>query len=170
MTWLLKLFPGQVWIYAAVLASAFTMGGTATYKLQSWRFGTEIQSLKAQHAQAVADANKLALTASETYRREEQRLSANVKGAENVLKTETVKNAAIAASLRADNGRLRSAIAGFATGTSSPTDNTSAACRDRSEKLGTLLESSLLTSEASAGDGESCESNVRALLSSWPKN
>lgn len=173
MTKLLALITGNpiilVWLLAGSFALGAASGGGLAWTVQGWRLGAEIKSLEAQHAQAVADANKLALTASENYRREEHRLSKKVKGAENVLKTETVKNAAVAAGLRAERDGLRNEIAAFAAGASGATDDTAAAASDRAQRLGALLADTLQREEDFAGAAEDNAASVRALLTAWPK-
>jgi len=153
---------------AGVVAVAAATAGATGWKLNGWRLGAQIKTLETEHAQAVSDSEKLATAASETYRREEQRLNSKVKDAENVLSQTTASNARIADGLRSDNGRLRKSVADFAAG-SSPASDTVAAARDRAQSIGLLLDAALQTSEESAGDGESCESGLRAVLSAWPE-
>lgn len=39
MGFLLGLFPARLWIYAAIAAIIFALGGTAAWQVQEWRYG-----------------------------------------------------------------------------------------------------------------------------------
>ena len=120
-------------------------------------------------AQMQADSNATALAASEAYRRLEQEAAAKVKGAQDALDKERKNATRIAADLRTERERangLRDQIAAFASGGGPAAEDSISACRDRSNKLGDLLERSVRVQESLASGAESEASNVRALLES----
>lgn len=152
---------------AGVVAVVAATSGATGWKLNGWRLESQIQTLKTEHAQAVADSEKLATAASETYRREEQRLNSKVKDAENVLSKATASNSRIADGLRADNGRLRRSISDFASG-GSPANDTLATCRSDAETLGDVLGDTLQREEVATGAAEANADTARALFNAWP--
>lgn len=160
--------PGVSWIiYAVIAAAIFTMGFSSGWAINGWRLGNEMQTLKAQHEQAVSKAALEALSASEAYRREEQRLNSKVKESEDALRKTVDDNARIAAGLLADRNRLRKSIANYAAGSDAAAD-TVAACRRDAATLGDVLGDSLQREEEFAGAAETHGASIRALLAAWP--
>lgn len=70
MTWLLKLFPGKMWIYAVVLASTFAAGGTAAWTFQSMRYDAK------ETARAKQELIDVELAAKETFRKQDAVITA----------------------------------------------------------------------------------------------
>lgn len=147
------------------LSAASFSGGWA---VNGWRLGSEIQGLKTQHAQAVADANKLSLAASETYRRTEQEWGKQRTEAQNALRSEVDKNKRVAGEFAAYSLRQRTAISDFAAG-GGPAHDTVAACRADAATLGDVLADALHREEDATAAAETHAASTRALLAAWPR-
>jgi hypothetical protein len=88
VTWLLKLFPDQWMIYAAVLAASFAAGGTAAWQFQSMRYAAKENARAQQELADVELAAKTAfkrqdavITATNSARARETRLRSDADGA-----------------------------------------------------------------------------------------
>ena len=55
--------PWQVWVRIAALVALVLLGAGVTWKVDAWRYGSEIAALKAEHAQTVTDSYKAAQAA-----------------------------------------------------------------------------------------------------------
>ena len=141
---------GPVLVALAVFAWGYSMGGAS--KQRAWDLATAAQ-VKAQ------------LAATEAARAKEQALQAKVTEANNALTAERQKHARVAAALKLDAARLRDDISKFASG--SPEEST-AACRDRSATLGTVLESVLSDYRTCTTAAETHAADLRAVLDAWP--
>lgn len=124
MTWLLKMFPGTWWIYAAVLAAAFAAGGTAAWQFQ----GARLDKVQAEYDGFVGMTRILGEAAAKAATEQAARDLKAKQGADR-------ENQTTLDTLRADIKRLRDQRAGSsivpaaAAGASRP----DLACFDRSE-------------------------------------
>lgn len=157
----------SIMVYLAIAAVIFTLGFSSGWAINGWRLGNQLQTLKAEHNQAVAKAALEALTTSEAYRREEKRLVNKVKESEDALRKTIDSNTLIAASLLADRNRLRKSIANYAAGSDAAAD-TVATCRKEASTLGDVLGDALQREEGFAEAAETHSASTRALLAAWP--
>ena len=152
-----------------LLISGLGMASAGLYGLATGK-RQERQVWEARVEKMRATAAEAALKASTAYRAIESELARVKQEAESALNQERIKNARIAADLaraRTERDGLRDQIAAFAAGRGT-TDDSLPACLVRAQALGVLLNKALQSGEGSAGDGESCEADKRALLRAWP--
>jgi hypothetical protein len=120
---------------------------------------------------AISEHNAAAMAASDAYRRLEQALNTRIQEAQDALLKERAASTQVVAALnraRTERNGLRDQINAYAAGSGRAGEDSVAACRDRAQALGSLLDEALRVGEESAGDGEQCEAGVRALLKAWP--
>ena len=170
---LLKFVPGgPQLVMGMVLVAGLGIAGTGIwFKARSVYLKQGRAEVQAVLDRAVADHNATAAAASDAYRRLEQALNARIQEAQDALFKERAASAKVVAALnraRTERNGLRDQISAYAAGGGSAASDSVAACRDRAQALGTLLDEALRVSEESAGDGESCEAGVRTLLRAWP--
>lgn len=184
---ILGLIPTTWLLPAAGIAATALIGwgGVQTVRVHHAEDATaEVQkSWDAERARASAAA----LLATTAYRALEDASTAKVRKAEDDymalqarhLQAEAQQSAALAAQrvLLADNGRLRGALAAYASGGGASAPATAASESDRAVRLGNLLGRALsLDAEILEADGrhadaaESASDSVRALLMAWPAN
>ena len=139
---------------AAVLAGLFFWGYSvgSTSKQRAWDLATAAQV-------------KNQLTLAEYTRSVESALQLKIQEAQNAREVESAKSRRLAASLRAERDGLRNELAAFASG---PSDDSLAACRERTAAATRVLESALRTSEECAGNAETLATDVRSLRAAWP--
>lgn len=140
-------------------------------------YGIYVKGKKAGRAEvqvvldrAVAEHAAAARDAEHTFRQLEQALTARIQEAQNALTVERAASHKVVVALnraRTERDGLRDQITDFAR-RGDPAADTVAACRDRAQALGALLDEALRVGEESAGDGESCEAGLRAMLKAWP--
>lgn len=155
------------------LAVALMIGGAATIAASGWAMLERGGKLKviAEFADYRAAAEQAARDAEAKARAAEETMRLRVQGASRDIQTEQERTARVRrelAAARTERDGLRDQIGAFARG--EPTTDTAAACRQRAEALGALLDEALRAGEESAGDGESCEADKRGLLRAWPVN
>jgi hypothetical protein len=176
MGWLLKLAPLSVWAY--IIAGALAVGGVTYWHLhavsKAHKAGIEqdkarsdgvIAQMLLEHTQNVDKANAKVDAISETLQKVTQ-------GAKDALKTANAATAKIRAAFAAVSGerdKLRDDFnRSIVTGNVAASDDTVAACRERADAAGRVLQEALRISAVCAGDAEDNASGIRALQGAWP--
>lgn len=155
------------------IAVALMVGGAATIAASGWAMLERSGKLKvvAEYANYRAKVAEAAREAEAKARVDEESMRLRVRGASREIQAEQERTARVRrelAAARTERDGLRDQIGAFARG--DPSTDTAAACGQRAEALGALLDEALRAGEESAGDGESCEADKRGLLRAWPVN
>lgn len=151
MGFLLGLFPGKLYIYAAATAVIFALGGTSAWKVQAWR----IKGIKAEHTQAITVATAKVAAAESAY--QSKLIEAqNAKSKRQVVIQSAANDA---------NGALYS-LRG-ATSEYIAKDSTSA-CNVRTETVAAVFESCAEALTGLAATADRLESDRQLLIESWP--
>lgn len=174
MTWLLRFLPGgpQLALGLALVLGLGLAGTGLWFKARSVYLKQGRAEVQLALERTVAEHNAAAEAASEAYRRLEQLANQRIQEAQNALVNERAASHKVVDALnraRTERDGLRDQITDFAR-RGDPAADTVAACRNRAQALGSLLDEALRVGEESAGDGESCEAGIRALLSAWPRS
>lgn len=156
--------PGLSWPRVLVAAAvALVIGGMAlelaSRAAQIEDGKAQLSNLRAQHAEQETQRERKARALEAKYQ-------ARTDEAAHALEKQRIDHARTAAGLRAERDRLRQQIADYAAG---PAADSVAACRDRADTLGRLLDQALRSSADRASDAEARASEVRALLDAWPR-
>ena len=152
MGFLLALFPGRLWIYAAATAVIFALGGTSAWKVQAWR----IKNIKSEHTQALAVATAK-VAAAEQANQTLQIEAQNAKSKRQVV----IQAAASGASSALYS--LRGATSKYVA------KDTQSACNVRTEAVTAVFDSCAESLVGLAEKADRIESDRQLLLDSWPK-
>lgn len=176
MTWLLgKLSaffePYLLYALGAALVALGVWSGVQTHRLAI----AKAETAEVRNAWTVdkANATAAALTQTAQYRVQEQGWQAQITKAQDDYTALQSTHASALAAQRvalADNGRLRSSIAAYATGGGASAPDSAASASARAASLGSLLAAALQADAEHASAAESNGDGVRTLLSAWPKN
>ena len=154
MSWLLKLFPGQWFIYAAVLAASFAAGGAAAWQFQSMRADAKE---KDRVTQQLADSQEAAKM---------ERLRQNaVIDAQNSARAREIRLRADADGARTELGGLRNATAGALQAASA----SHAACLERADAFSVVLNLCANQYQGLAATADRIASDRQTLIEAWPK-
>ena len=150
------MIPIQTTLIAAVASLAIGLG--AGWTANGWRLNGKIDRMIAEHSMAIAEAGRNAMA-------ESARLQKLKDDALDEANRTAQKNAAAAASARAELDRLRRQIASQP----SLSNSTCASVRDYAETLAVVFGecSTRIAEMAQDADGHSADS--RTLQQSWPK-
>lgn len=91
---------GRPWLYAGILAAGLVLGGAGAWQLQAWRYGAQLAEIRAQQAEAWAQAHR--------RRAEQARRIADIDAAESAkLKEAHDEIDRLAAAVAAGEQRLQ---------------------------------------------------------------
>ncbi len=151
---LFDIVPGIVW--AAICAALLGWGGVNAYRVSAAK--TDLATLKAQHAQALADAVTSAMAESERLQKVKDDAIAEAEKRAH-------ENAAVAGRTRAELERLRRTVASAVTSA----DPACKAIADRAAALGDVFGECAgeLTEVARKADAHA--SDLRTFQQAWPE-
>ena len=152
------MIPG-LYTYAATAIVAGALAFGAAWQTQEWRYGKQIAGIQAQHAIALASANKKAL--DDTIKMQRAKDEA-IKAAQDRAKRE----AANAAAARTERDGLRAQLA--ATTVQLPSASC-ASVRDYATTITGLFDQCAGAFEGMAGKAQGHAADARLMLESWPK-
>lgn len=170
MTWLLsKLSPFLLYVELSVLASLTLWGGVQTHRLAI----SKAETVEVRNAWTLdkAQRTQVALDAETKARAKEQANAVKLKEVQDAYATLQISHASALAAQRValgDNGRLRTALAAYASGGGQAGQDTAAAASERAARLGSLLASALQADAEHASAAEANADGIRALLAAWP--
>lgn len=170
MSLLLGWLSKYLWAGATVAALGLVLAlGVQTHRLAISKAETvEVQNLrtleKAQATQVALDAETKALAkeAADATKLKE------VQDAYTALQTTHTDALAAQRVALADNGRLRTALAAYASGSGQVGPDSIAASNQRAAALGALLATALQADAEHASAAEANGDGIRALLAAWP--
>ena len=152
MSWLLALFPGRLWIYAAATAFIFALGGASAWKVQAWR----ITNINAKHTQAIAEATAKVAAAESAY--QSKLIEAQNEKAKRQIVIQAAATGANSA-LYSLRGTASKYIA---------KDSTSA-CNVRTEAVTAVFDNCAEALVGLAATADRLENDRQLLLESWPR-
>lgn len=152
MGFLLGLFPARLWIYAAIAAVIFALGGTSAWKVQAWR----ITNIKNEHTQAIAVATAKVAAAESAYQ-------SKLIEAQNAKSKRQVVIQAAATGANSALYSLRGTTSKYIA-----KDSTSA-CNVRTETVAAVFDNCTEALAGLAATADRLENDRQLLLESWPR-
>lgn len=152
------MIPG-LYAYAATALVAGVLAFGGGWKVQSWRYGAQISTLKNQHATDIAKANQKALDDTIKMQRTKD---AAIQQAEQ----RAAQNAAAADSARRTADGLRQQLAGVPARIASATD---AAVREYAATASVVLADCIGAYQDMAAKADGHSDDARLMHDAWPK-
>lgn len=149
----------MIYQYVIAIILSALLGFGSGWKVQSWRYGTEIAEIKSNAAQAQTKAVQTAL--SETVRLQGVK-DAALKQAETRAKA----NAAALGQSRAESLSLRNELA---IARSSLSRSTCDSVRDYASTLSVVFDQCTVAYQELAGKADEHAAGIELVMSAWPK-
>ena len=149
----------RVWPYVAVGVVCLAVGGTGAWKVQGWRLGEQLASIREQQATTAAAAQREARTT-------ESRRSLNVLEAQNAATKRAQVARADADRARSELDRLRDQLAARRGGVP---NESPAACAVRADTTADVLSACAAEAQELASIADRLNADRLMLLEAWPK-
>lgn len=149
----------MIYTHVAAGIAGAALAATLAWQTQDWRLGKQIESMRANHAQAVADAKQSAIE-------EAARMQAQKDEALREANAQAQRNAAAAAAARRESDGLRTQLTETRLRMSS---STCASVREHAATLNTVLDQCVGSLEDMARNADGHALDARTLIRAWPK-
>lgn len=149
----------MIYTHVAAGIAGAALAATLAWQTQDWRLGKQIESMRANHAQAVADAKQSAIE-------EAARMQAQKDEALREANAQAQRNAAAAAAARRESDGLRTQLTETRLRMSS---STCASVREHAATLNTVFSQCVGRLEDLARDADGHALDARTLIRAWPK-
>jgi len=159
-------FPGQFYVYAAVLLATFAAGAGGTYQLQAWRYGDEIAQIKATAAQDREKTAQEKTAALQSALAETVRLQGVKDEAIHQAELKALSNAAALQQSRAESVRLRDELA---SARSQLSGSTCDSVRAYANAASVVLDQCSRAYQDLAGKADGHAAAVELMIAAWPR-
>lgn len=149
----------MLYTHVAVGIAGAALAATLAWQTQEWRYTGQLEKIRANHAQALADAKQSAIE-------EATRMQAQKDEALREANAQAQRNAAAAAAARRESDGLRTQLTEARLRMSS---STCASTRDYAATLTTVLDQCRGALEDLARDAQGHAVDSRTLRQAWPK-
>lgn len=153
------MIPGPIYTYVATFLAALALGFGGGWKVQNWRLGGQIATIKAQQSESLAEATREARTT-------ESRRSTQLQEAQNAATKRATTARLDADNARSELDRLRQSIADAAGGV--PGESASA-CTERAVTGRELLAQCAGAYQDLAATADRLNADRLMLVEAWPK-
>lgn len=148
----------MIYTHVAAGIAGAALAFTLAWQTQGWRLGKQIESMRAHHAQAVADAKQSAIE-------EAARMQAQKDEALREANAQAQRNAAAAAAARRESDGLRVELTEARLRMSS---STCASVRDHAATLSAVFDQCVGRLEGMAAQADGHALDARTLTRAWP--
>ena len=149
----------MIYTHVAAGIAGASLAFALAWQTQDWRLGKQIETMRANHAQAVADAKQSAIE-------EATRMHAQKDEALREANAQAQRNAAAAAAARRESDGLRTQLTEARLRMSS---STCASVRDHAATLSTVFDQCRGALEGMAANAQGHALDARTLIRAWPK-